>query len=85
MGLTKYRKKILEAIGKDGSGINVASTKLGLPQINIDNTLTKIYRDFKELLGVIDDYNPVFSHRLKKDEKELYSILRRLARKVKEK
>jgi len=90
MGLTPYQKKILEAIGKHGENRNIVANKLGITDADVDNALTRIYKGFKEMLFVMDEYYPVFQRRLETDQKrmkkedmvDLYSVLRRIARKI---
>ena len=90
MVLTKHQKNVLKTIGKNGLHRKDVSTIVGINDADVSNALTRIYQDFKELLFTMDDYYPVFQHRLETDQKrmkkedkaDLYSALRRIARKI---
>jgi hypothetical protein len=85
MGLTTNQKKVLKAIGKHNETRNVAANGLGITQGALDATLNQIYTDFKDTLEALDEYYEVFARRLKHEsDNEVYSRLRRIARKMKE-
>ena len=75
--VTKTQKHVLEVLKRDG--VKVAPLSLGKSRSAVGMHETRLYKQFKEYVTIMIDFYPVFDRRLREDE-EVYSQLRKLAR-----
>jgi hypothetical protein len=60
----------------------VSAVELGISQGTLNSCNTRVFIDFNELLGAMDEYYPVFERRFR-NSPESIKVLRRLSRKIK--
>jgi len=83
MVLTEKQKQALSLIGKLNKNRDKAAETLKVDPKVIDKRLSRMFKDFEELIDAMIEYYPVFARRLKFSEKEPYTKCRRLARLIK--
>lgn len=82
MVLSQKQKFRLLAQGVRAENRRVAALELGISQGTLNSCNTRVFVDFNELLGAMDEFYPVFERRFRNSPESL-RVLRRLSRKIK--
>jgi len=82
MVLSQKQKFRLLAQGVHAENRRVAALELGISQGTLNSCNTRVFVDFNELLGAMDEFYPVFERRFRNSPESL-RVLRRLSRKIK--
>ena len=82
MVLSQKQKVRLLAQGMHGENRRVAGLELGISQGTLNSCNTRVFVDFNELLGAMDEFYPVFERRFRNSPESL-KVLRSLSRKIK--
>ena len=83
MVLSQKQKTRLRTQGRHGKNKEVAALDLGINQGALNSSNTRIFVDFKEMLGVMNEYYPIFERRFRNTPDSL-KLMKSLTRKIRQ-